>query len=305
MSARGNFRGDAASPPLPRSPRGCLRGADQAPDHRAAARHHAPDHDRRRQGLALGRADGRHTRRRRAGGRRRQRDQHGGRPRHRQGDAPDPQPSAGDRCGLAPQRPRLRGHPRGGGLRRALGLGQPALRGAGRHRDPLLRLRLHALAQADEQPEHRDRWCRRRSAGAGRLGGGHRQPCVDAARTVRPHLPLDATALLVPGGQVPRRLPRGARADAPGGRHLPAHLRTRSSSTAWHWWWSRSCSRPSPRSAALYIAAAVVLGAGFLILAARLAVRETPKAAMRLFSYSITYLTVLFVCMAVDVLVRH
>jgi heme o synthase len=56
---------------------------------------------------------------------------------------------------------------------------------------------------------------------------------------------------------------------------------------------------------ALYLAAAIVLGAGFLLSAARLALRETPKAAMRLFSYSITYLTVLFVCMAVDVLVRH
>ena len=54
----------------------------------------------------------------------------------------------------------------------------------------------------------------------------------------------------------------------------------------------------------LYVVAASVLGAGFLVLAVRLAIRETPKAAMRLFSYSITYLTVLFVCMAVDVLVR-
>ncbi len=54
----------------------------------------------------------------------------------------------------------------------------------------------------------------------------------------------------------------------------------------------------------LYLVAASVLGAGFLVLAVRLAIRETPKAAMRLFSYSITYLTVLFVCMAVDVLVR-
>ena len=55
----------------------------------------------------------------------------------------------------------------------------------------------------------------------------------------------------------------------------------------------------------LYVAAAVALGAGFIGLAVRLLVRETPKAAMRLFSYSITYLTALFVCMAVDVLVRH
>ena len=33
--------------------------------------------------------------------------------------------------------------------------------------------------------------------------------------------------------------------------------------------------------------------------------RATPKAAMQLFSYSITYLTLLFVVMAVDVFVQH
>ena len=31
----------------------------------------------------------------------------------------------------------------------------------------------------------------------------------------------------------------------------------------------------------------------------------TPKSAMRLFTYSITYVTVVFVAMAVDVLVRY
>ena len=33
--------------------------------------------------------------------------------------------------------------------------------------------------------------------------------------------------------------------------------------------------------------------------------RATPKAAMRLFSYSITYLTLLFVLMAVDIFTKH
>jgi protoheme IX farnesyltransferase len=33
--------------------------------------------------------------------------------------------------------------------------------------------------------------------------------------------------------------------------------------------------------------------------------QATPKAAMQLFSYSITYLTLLFVVMAVDVLINH
>jgi protoheme IX farnesyltransferase len=54
---------------------------------------------------------------------------------------------------------------------------------------------------------------------------------------------------------------------------------------------------------AVYVAAAVALGAVFLVLAARLWRDPTPGRAMRLFSYSITYLTLLFVAMAVDVLV--
>ncbi len=56
---------------------------------------------------------------------------------------------------------------------------------------------------------------------------------------------------------------------------------------------------------AFYVTAAALLGAGFIGLALRLAHRATPKAAMRLFGYSITYLTVLFVCMAVDVFVTR
>ncbi len=60
----------------------------------------------------------------------------------------------------------------------------------------------------------------------------------------------------------------------------------------------------------LYVVVAAVLGAGFLLMAGRLwqlarADRATGRDAMRLFSYSITYLTVLFVAMAVDVLIRH
>ncbi len=54
-----------------------------------------------------------------------------------------------------------------------------------------------------------------------------------------------------------------------------------------------------------YVVTASLLGAAFVGLAVRLSVRATPKAAMQLFNYSITYLTLLFVCMAVDVLVRH
>jgi heme o synthase len=55
----------------------------------------------------------------------------------------------------------------------------------------------------------------------------------------------------------------------------------------------------------LYLVSAVVLGAGFLAMAVRLWVQATPKSSMQLFSYSITYLTVLFVAMAVDVFIHH
>lgn len=59
----------------------------------------------------------------------------------------------------------------------------------------------------------------------------------------------------------------------------------------------------------LYVAAAVVLGAVFLAMATRLwqlatQRRATEREAMALFKYSITYLTLLFVAMAGDVLVR-
>jgi len=54
----------------------------------------------------------------------------------------------------------------------------------------------------------------------------------------------------------------------------------------------------------LYTASAAVLGAVFLVYALRLRRRSTPEAAMRLFQYSITYLTLLFAAMAGDVLVR-
>jgi protoheme IX farnesyltransferase len=54
----------------------------------------------------------------------------------------------------------------------------------------------------------------------------------------------------------------------------------------------------------LYLVAAIVLGAVFLWLAFRLFRSPSTKSAMRLFSYSITYITLLFGAMAIDALVR-
>src|ERR1700677_2676199 len=59
------------------------------------------------------------------------------------------------------------------------------------------------------------------------------------------------------------------------------------------------------RRGVIYIVSASVLGVVFLALALRLWRRATPKAAMQLFSYSITYLTLLFVLMAVDIFSHH
>jgi protoheme IX farnesyltransferase len=54
----------------------------------------------------------------------------------------------------------------------------------------------------------------------------------------------------------------------------------------------------------LYLASAVVLGAVFTWFAARLLTDASPKAAMRVFGWSITYITLLFGAMALDQLVR-
>ncbi len=60
----------------------------------------------------------------------------------------------------------------------------------------------------------------------------------------------------------------------------------------------------------IYMVSATVLGAGFLYLVTRLwglaqSDKATGREAMRVFGYSITYLTVLFVAMAGDVLIRN
>jgi heme o synthase len=55
----------------------------------------------------------------------------------------------------------------------------------------------------------------------------------------------------------------------------------------------------------VYVVSAAALGVVFVALAVRLLRQQTPKAAMQLFSYSITYLTLLFVFMAVDIFTKH
>lgn len=54
----------------------------------------------------------------------------------------------------------------------------------------------------------------------------------------------------------------------------------------------------------IYLAAATVLGGVFLWFAVKLKQNESPKFAMKMFGYSITYVTLLFGAMVVDQLVR-
>ena len=61
---------------------------------------------------------------------------------------------------------------------------------------------------------------------------------------------------------------------------------------------------PVARMGDLYLGAAIVLGAIFLWQAVQLLRDRTPERAMRLFGYSISYLTLLFAAMAADQLLR-
>ncbi len=73
--------------------------------------------------------------------------------------------------------------------------------------------------------------------------------------------------------------------------------------TVWLWFLTLLFA-PVAGMGVIYWAAAVVLGAVFTALAVRLHQDPTPKRAMRVFSWSITYVTLLFGAMALDVLVR-
>jgi protoheme IX farnesyltransferase len=55
----------------------------------------------------------------------------------------------------------------------------------------------------------------------------------------------------------------------------------------------------------IYLGAALALGALFTVYAAQLTREATARRAMRLFSYSITYVSLLFAAMAVDQLILH
>jgi protoheme IX farnesyltransferase len=61
---------------------------------------------------------------------------------------------------------------------------------------------------------------------------------------------------------------------------------------------------PVAELGAVYLGAAVVLGGLFTLLAVKLLREPTTKAAMKVFTYSITYVTLLFGAMVLDVLIE-
>jgi protoheme IX farnesyltransferase len=61
---------------------------------------------------------------------------------------------------------------------------------------------------------------------------------------------------------------------------------------------------PAAQMGPVYLVAALVLGARFMVYAHRLSRDATPRAALRLFSYSIVYLGLLFTAIAADTVLR-
>ena len=183
------------------------------------------------------------------------------------------------------------------------GLGIPDAAG-----DRVLRRRVHDPAQAVDAPEHRHRRGRRSTAAGHRLGRGHGQRRDPGPVPVRARLLLDPAPLLGPRPPHPQGLRGRPGADAAGGqgraRDGPPDRRcTRSCS-----WRSAIIFWPVAGMGPIYLASAVVLGAIFLWRAFVLWQQATSPdgslaQAIRLYKFSITYLTLLFAAVAVDALV--
>ena len=176
-------------------------------------------------------------------------------------------------------------------------------RAARARRQPLLRLRLHALAEAHDAAEHRDRRRRRRRAAARRLRERDRSPRLGRARDVRDRLPLDAAALLGARADDPRALRERTRADAARRARRP---RDRTPDRLVHRRDGRGDARARrvrPLRARLRRVGDSSSASLFAWLAWRLWRELTRPRAVALFHYSLLYLALLFVAMAVDVTV--
>ena len=170
--------------------------------------------------------------------RRRARAEPRARPRHRPADGGADEVAPG-RLGPRRTEPRARVRPRSLRVlvRPAREHGQRADRGARARRQPLLRPRLHALAEAVDAAEHRHRRSRRRRAATRGLGGRDRERRRRGAASLRDRVRLDAAALL--GARAPdqgqlrgRRACRCCRSSAATARRRARSCSTRSRSSA-------------------------------------------------------------------------
>ena len=153
----------------PERPLARLRDAHQAADHDAAPAHGRGRDVRRRGGSAAARPLRRDDDRPRARLRRRERAQPHARPGHRRADGEaDGEAARRGRPRVGAARARVRARADGVLVHPARGHRQPADGDARPGRRPLLRARLHAHAEAEHLPEHRDRRRRRRGAPARR-----------------------------------------------------------------------------------------------------------------------------------------
>ena len=297
VSAAATFRGEALAPGLDSG----LRHADEASDHVPAPPDRALRDGRRGRGAPSGLArrgdDGRPRARMRWGERAQPRARRGHRPADGQAHA---LATGGGGTGARAVRARVRARALGALVRSARRCREHADRCARALREPLLRPRLHALPEALDAAEHRHRRRGRSDPAARRLGGRDREPDAARARPVRGRLPLDAAALLGarPADQArlrgrrsadaarrPRRARDRAADRALHGRARSVHARTRrsgassGSSTSWR---PRRSERPSSGSPGSSSASG------------------RPRRAALLFHYSLAYLALLFVAMAVD-----
>ena len=119
---------------------------------------------------------------------------------------------------------------------------QRAVRRARARRQPLLRPRLHALAEALDAEQHRHRRRGRRGAAARRLVGRDREPDAAGALPLPGRLPLDAAALLGARAAHPATTTRRRRCRCSRSSAASARRCARSCSTRWCWSASR-CSR--------------------------------------------------------------
>ena len=159
--------------------------------------------------------------------------------------------------------------------------------------------------------EHRLGRRRRLHAGAHRLVRGDRTRCPGRRSCCSRHLLLDAAALLAAVDAVQGRLRGGRRADAAGRGRGRRRRRARSSSTAGRsspprccwcrspaWAGSTSSSRSSPAACSC----SRRTGCSRRAKAPETAPRSLKP--MRLFHFSITYLTLLFLAVAIDPLLH-